>query len=110
MVWPCFIELDKAVVHVIRLASSLRLWFQSVCPLMPSLSAYHLTWVSLTLDVGYLFMAVPAKCSFPSYCEHGVAPLGPPGPAQPLLLGRGVAPLGHRPDRCHVVAHLGCRP
>ena len=28
---------------------------------MPSLSAYHLTWVSLTLDVGYLFTAVPAK-------------------------------------------------
>ena len=29
-----FIELDKAVVHVIRLASFLWLWFQSVCPLM----------------------------------------------------------------------------
>ena len=58
-----FIELDKAVVHVIRLASFLWLWFQSVCPLMPSLSAYCLTWVSLTLDVGYLFMAAPAKCS-----------------------------------------------
>ena len=33
-----FIELDKAVVHVIRLACCLWLWFQSVCPLMPSLS------------------------------------------------------------------------
>ena len=30
---------------------------------MPSLSTYHLSWVSLTLDVGYLFTAVPAKCS-----------------------------------------------
>ena len=30
----CFTELDKAVVHVIRLASCLWLWFQSVCPLM----------------------------------------------------------------------------
>ena len=29
-----FIELDKAVVHVIRLVSFLRLNFQSVCPLM----------------------------------------------------------------------------
>ena len=29
-----FIELDKAVVHVIRLVSFLWLWFQSVCPLM----------------------------------------------------------------------------
>ena len=28
-----FIELDKAVVHVIRLASFLWLWFQCVCPL-----------------------------------------------------------------------------
>ena len=35
---------------------------------MPSLSAYLLTWVSLTLDVGYLFMPAPAKhscCSLP---------------------------------------------
>ena len=29
-----FIELDKAVVHVISLASFLSLWFQSVCPLI----------------------------------------------------------------------------
>ena len=49
-----FIELEKTVVHVIRLASCLWLWFQSVCPLMPSLSAYHLTWFSLTLTVGHL--------------------------------------------------------
>ena len=61
--WLNVIELDKAVVHVIRLASCLWLWFQSVCPLMPSLSTYRLTWVSLTLDVGYLFMAASAKCS-----------------------------------------------
>ena len=35
---------------------------------MPSLSAYHLTWVTLTLDVGSFFMAAPAKqshCSLP---------------------------------------------
>ena len=72
--WPytarlSFIELDKAVVHVIRLVSCLGLWFQSICLLMPSLSAYYLTWFSLTLDVGYLFTAVPAKrsrCSLPS--------------------------------------------
>ena len=40
----------------------------SVFPLMPPLSAYCLTWVSLTLDVGYLFTAAPAKhsrCSLP---------------------------------------------
>ena len=66
--WLSFIELDKAVVRVIRLASFLWLWFQCVCPLMPSHNTYHLTWVSLTLDVGYLFMAALAKhscCSLP---------------------------------------------
>ena len=65
---PSFIELDKAVVRVIRLASFLWLWFQGVCPLMPSHNTYRLTWVSLTLDVGNLFTAAPAKhshCSLP---------------------------------------------
>ena len=47
---------------VIRLTSFLWLWFQCVCPLMPSCNTYHLTWVYLTLGVGYLFMAAPAKC------------------------------------------------
>ena len=35
---------------------------------MPSCNAYHLTWDSLTVDVGYLFAAAPAKhscCSLP---------------------------------------------
>ena len=35
----------------------------------------------LTLDEGYLLNAAPPDL------EHGVAPLGPPAPAQPLLLG-----------------------
>ena len=42
----------------------------------------------LTLDEGYLLTVAPPDL------EHGIAPLGPPAPAQPLLLGRGVAPLG----------------
>ena len=45
----------------------------------------------LTLDEGYLLTAAPPDL------ECGVAPLGPPVPMQPLLLGRGVAPLGCRP-------------
>ena len=51
-----FIELDKAVVHVIRLVRFLWLWFLSAawCPL----SGYCLTGVSLTLDVGYLLSAI----------------------------------------------------
>jgi len=45
----------------------------------------------LTLDEGYLLTATPPDL------ERGVAPLGPPAPAQPQLLGCGVAPLGRRP-------------
>ena len=45
----------------------------------------------LTLDEGYLLTATPSDL------EHGVAPLGSPAPAQPLLLGCGVAPLGRFP-------------
>ena len=45
----------------------------------------------LTLDKGYLLTAAPPDL------ECGVASLGPPAPAQPLLLGRGVAPLGRHP-------------
>ena len=59
---PCAI--DKAVVHVIRLTSFLWLWF--VClPSDVSPNTYCLTWVSLTLDVGYLFMTAAwiSKCS-----------------------------------------------
>ena len=53
---------------------------------MPSCNTYHLTWVSLTLDEGYLLTAAPPDL------ECGVAPFGPPAPAQQLLLGGGVAP------------------
>ena len=50
-----FTELDKAVVHVIRLAYCLWLWFQSVCPVMPSFGAYRLSWVSLILSRLWFF-------------------------------------------------------
>ena len=58
---------------------------------MPSRNTYRLTWVSLTLDEGYLLTATPPDL------ERGVAPLGPPAAAQPPLHGCGVAPLGRRP-------------
>ena len=68
---------------------------------MPSCNTYHLTWVSLTLGMGYLFTGAPAKhsrCSLPwdkGYLltttvpdlQRGIAPLGPPVPVQLLLLG-----------------------
>ena len=79
LAWPhrarlSFIELDKAVVLV---------WLDwlvfcdygfSVCPLMPSCNTCHLTCVSLTLDVGYLFTAAPAKCSHCSLPWTRVSP------------------------------------
>ena len=45
----------------------------------------------LTLDEGYLLTVPP-----PDF-EYVIAPLGPLAPTQPPLLGRGVAPPGHRP-------------
>ena len=45
----------------------------------------------LTLDEGYLLTA-----ALPDI-QHGIAPLGPPVPAQQLLLGRGVGPPGRHP-------------
>ena len=45
----------------------------------------------LTLDEGYLLTA-----TLPDL-QRGIAPLGPPAPEQPWLLGRGVGPPGHRP-------------
>ena len=54
--WLSFIELDKLVVHVIRLTGFLWLWFLCL-PSNASRNTYNLTWVSLTLGMGYLFTA-----------------------------------------------------
>ena len=45
----------------------------------------------LTLDEGYFLTT-----SLP-HLQRGIAPLGPPAPVQPRLLGRGVGPPGCRP-------------
>ena len=71
MAWLSFIELDKVVVRVIRLPSFLCLWLQCVCPLMPSWNTYCLTWVSLTLNVGYLFTAVQQSAVAALYLGGG---------------------------------------
>ena len=73
---------------------------------MLSCNTYPLTWVSLTLDVGYLFTVLQQTAASAPYLgrrylftvapldlEGGVAPLGPPAPAQLPLLGRWVVPL-----------------
>ena len=56
----------------------------------------------LTLDEGYLLTA-----ALPDL-QHGIAPLGPPAPGQPWLLGHGVGPPGHRPWPRAWVARPGC--
>ena len=45
--WLSFMESDQAVLCVIRLTSFLWLWFQCVCPLMPSCNIYHLIFLTL---------------------------------------------------------------
>ena len=69
-----------------RLASCLRLWFQSVCPLMPSLSAYPLTWVSLAFDLGHLFTLLQQSAAAAPYLGRGVAPFSRSWAVQLLLL------------------------
>ena len=84
---------------------------------MPSCNAYHLTWVSLTLDVGVSLHSCSSKAqplllildegylltAAPLDLEHGVAPLGPPAPDQPPLLGHVVAPPGRLPWPLQIV-------
>ena len=58
----------------------------------------------LTLDEGYLLTA-----ALPDL-QPGIAPLGPPAPTQPWLLGRGLGPPGHRSWPRVWVAPPGRRP
>ena len=75
---------------------------------MPSCNTYHLTWVSLTLDVGVSLHGCSSKAqpllltldegyllnaAIPDL-QRGIAPLGLPEPAQPLLLGCSSRPAG----------------
>ena len=54
----------------------------------------------LTLNEEYLLTATLSDL------QCGIAPLGPPEPVQPQLLGRGVAPPGRCADLEHGVAPL----
>ena len=78
---------------------------------MPSRNTYHLTWVSLTLDIGYLHgcssKAQPLILTLDEGyllttaspdLECGVAPLGPLAPHAAANLRHRVAPLGRCPD------------
>ena len=74
--WLSFTELDKAVVCVIRLACCLWLWFQSVCPLMPSLSAYLLLGFLFPWTWGSSFQLLQQSGATAPYLRCGVASLG----------------------------------
>ena len=78
---------------------------------MPSCNTYHLSWVSLTLGIGVSLHGCSSKvqpllltliegclltAALPDL-QRGIAPLGPPMPMQPLLLGCGFGPPGRRP-------------
>ena len=74
---------------------------------MLSYNTYHLTWVSLTLDVGYLFTAAPVQSLLLTLDEGYLLTAASPD------LGSGVAPLRQRPDLWHEVVlpsslDLGC--
>ena len=89
------------MVCVIRLASCLWLWFQSVSPLMSSLSTYRLTWVSLTLGVEYLFKAAPAKHSCRPWPWTWSSSSRPP--SRPWTWGSSSRPLLLHRSRCSFV-------
>ena len=108
--WLSFMQLDKAVflvwldwlVFCEYGFSVFALWYPLATPIVLGFSylgrevSLH-GWSSkaqallLTFDEGYLLTA-----ALPDL-QRGIAPLGPPVPTQPWLLGRGVGPLGHRP-------------
>ena len=74
MAWLSFIELDKAMVCVIRLTSFLWLWFHCVCTLMPSRRTYHLTWVFLPCAWGISSWLLQQSAATAPYLGWGVSP------------------------------------
>ena len=68
---------------------------------MPSCNTYHLSWVSLTLDMGYLLTTAPPDL------ELGVAPLSPPRPRSHRSFEVGLLLSAAAPDLRHGIAPLG---
>jgi len=72
--WLSLIELDKALVRVIRMASFLWLWFQCVWPLTPSRNTYGLTWVSLPWTWHISSWLLQQSTAAAPYFGRGVSP------------------------------------
>ena len=86
MTWPSWVAphsmaqshwVRQGCGPVIRLASFLWLWFQSVCPLMPSRNTYRLTRVSLTLDSGCLLTALLCRAAAAPWARGSSSGLPP---------------------------------
>ena len=71
---------------------------------MPSCNTYHLSWVSVTLDVGYPFLSYLGFC----YLGRGISLYSCSSKAQPLLLtlDEGYLLTTATPDLEHGVAPL----
>ena len=75
LAWLSFMELDH-VVYLIRLASFLWLWFQSVCPLKPFLSTYCLLGFLLPWTWGISSQLLQQSADAAPYLGCGVSPHG----------------------------------
>ena len=78
--WLSFIELDKAVVHIIRLISFLWLWFQCVCQLMPSCKTYSLIGFLLNWMWDISSQLLQQSTAAAPYLGQGVSPHRRPRP------------------------------
>ena len=107
MAWLSFIELDKAVSGPCDQTGLFSVIMVSVCLPSDALSQHLPSYLGFSyLGHGVSLHGCSSKAQpllltldevAPPDLEHAVSPLGPPAPAQPPLLGCGVAPLGCRP-------------
>ena len=86
---------------VIRLTSFLWVWFQCVCPLMPSCNTYHLTWGLLPWTWGISSPLLQQSATTASYLGRGVSPHR--CPSWPWMWNS-----SSRPSGAHAATRLGC--
>ena len=72
--WLSFTEIDKAVVHVIRLTSFPWLWFQCVCPQMLLATPTVLLWFLLAWMWGISSWLLQQSAASAPYLAWGVSP------------------------------------
>ena len=99
--WLSFIEINKAVVCVIRLASFLWVWFQCVCPLMPLATPTILLGFLLPWMWGISSWLLQQSTAAAPYLGHVVAPHG-----LHYWPWTGASPLGCFPLQCYVAMYV----